>query len=432
MAETVRARIRMYRHGLGDCFLVTLPRQNGSNYFIMIDCGVVLGTSDANTMMTTVVADIAATTGGHVDLLAATHGHWDHISGFVQAADAFKNLTFGQVWLAWTEDPTDPLAKTLSQERSDALNGLRLSANHLRLAGDDDRAEMIGSLLEFFGATGGSSTNDALEAVRQKVATPRYCHPLDPPVELTDPAARIYVLGPPRDEVLIRTALPTSRVAGTSTYRMALNVFLNDVASALGNPVPDSPFGSQFRIPLPAARSMDFFNRRYVSTDTWRQIDGAWLEGSPQLALQLDSATNNTSLVLAIELANGDVLLFAADAQVGNWISWQDLNWTVNGHTVTGPDLLRRTIVYKVGHHGSFNATLREKGLEMMDSLQTALIPVDHDMAMKKNWDKIPLPALLDALTTRTRGAVVRADQPAPPSLAQQLVETKLYFELTV
>jgi hypothetical protein len=213
---------------------------------------------------------------------------------------------------------------------------------------------------------------------------------------------------------------------------MALNVFLNDVASALGNPVPDSPFGSQFRIPLPAARSMDFFNRRYVSTDTWRQIDGAWLEGSPQLALQLDSATNNTSLVLAIELANGDVLLFAADAQVGNWISWQDLNWTVNGQTVTGPDLLRRTIVYKVGHHGSFNATLREKGLDMMDSLQTALIPVDHDMAMKKNWDKIPLPALLDALTTKTKGAVVRADQPAPPSLAQQLVETKLYFELTV
>jgi hypothetical protein len=35
------------------------------------------------------------------------------------------------------------------------------------------------------------------------------------------------------------------------------------------------------------------------------------------MALQLDSATNNTSLVIAIELADGAVLIFAADAQWG-------------------------------------------------------------------------------------------------------------------
>ncbi|MCA1647523.1 MAG: hypothetical protein LC797_19365, partial [Chloroflexi bacterium] len=426
MAQTFRARVRMYRHGLGDCFLVTLPRRDGSNYFIMIDCGVVLGTADPNTKMAEVVANIVATTGGHVDLLAATHAHWDHISGFTQAADALKQLSFGQVWLAWTEDPTDSLANTLGHERAQALNGLRLSANHLRLAGDDEHAAMIGSLLEFFGATGGPSTNDALDAIRQKVASPRYCRPQDPPVELTDPDVRLYVLGPPRDETLIRMALPTSNHPGTSTYSMALDRFLNDVAAALGTTVPDSPFGAQFAIPMPAAQAMDFFARHYWGADAWRRIDGAWLEGSPQLALQLDSATNNTSLVLGIELGNGDVLLFAGDAQVGNWISWQDLRWTVGSRTVTGPDLLRRTIVYKVGHHGSYNATLREKGLEMMDSLQTALVPVDHDMAVKKNWGKIPLPSLLDALTAKTKGAVVRADQPGPTVLAPHLVEDKL------
>jgi hypothetical protein len=432
MADTFRAKVRMYRPGLGDCFLVTLPRQNGSNYFIMIDCGVVLGTPDANTRMAAVVADIVATTAGHVDLLAATHAHWDHISGFLQAADAFRNLSFDEVWLAWTEDPTDPLAKALTQERTQALNGLRLSASHLRLAGDDDRAMMIGSLLEFFGASSGPSTVDALEAIRQKVASPRYCRPQDPPVDLHDPAARLYVMGPPRDETLIRMALPTARNPASSTYTMALDTFLNNVASALGTVAPDSPFGIQFSIPAPAAQTMDFFSQRYWRTDPWRHIDGAWLEGSPELALQLDSATNNTSLVLAIELAGGDVLLFAADAQVGNWVSWQDLSWTSATRTVTGPDLLRRTIVYKVGHHGSYNATLREKGLEMMDSLQTALIPVDHDMAVKKHWDKIPLPGLIDALTAKTRGAVVRADQPGPASLAPHLVEDKLYFELTI
>jgi hypothetical protein len=101
---------------------------------------------------------------------------------------------------------------------------------------------------------------------------------------------------------------------------------------------------------------MDFFRDRYFgangSGDEWRRIDSAWLDGSSELALALDSATNNTSLVLAIEFPNGNVLLFVADAQVGNWLSWQNLKWTVDGREVTGPDILRRTVFYKVGHHG--------------------------------------------------------------------------------
>ena len=62
------------------------------------------------------------------------------------------------------------------------------------------------------------------------------------------------------------------------------------------------------------------------------------------LAMQLDQDTNNTSLVLAFELGprkeSGPVLLFAADAQVGNWLSWQNVTWTFEGRTITGPDLL--------------------------------------------------------------------------------------------
>jgi hypothetical protein len=49
----------------------------------------------------------------------------------------------------------------------------------------------------------------------------------------------------------------------------------------------------------------------------------------------------------------------------------------VNGKTMTGPDLLKRAIFYKVGHHGSHNATLKEKGLEEMERLRVAMIPVD-------------------------------------------------------
>jgi hypothetical protein len=175
---------------------------------------------------------------------------------------------------------------------------------------------------------------------------------------------------------------------------------------------------------------MDFFKANYWSYDAWRRIDGDWLDVSTELALQLDSATNNTSLVLAIELAGGDVLLFAADAQVGNWESWQDLHWTVHDNTVTGPDLLKRTIFYKVGHHGSHNATLREHGLEMMEKLRIAAIPVDHVMAVKKRWGQMPLPALVDALTEKTSGALLRSDAAAPESVAGSVKSTDLYFEI--
>jgi hypothetical protein len=51
----------------------------------------------------------------------------------------------------------------------------------------------------------------------------------------------------------------------------------------------------------------------------------------------------------------------------------------VDGKTVTGPDLLRDAIFYKVGHHGSHNATLQAQGLEQMQRLRVAMIPVDHE-----------------------------------------------------
>ena len=49
--------------------------------------------------------------------------------------------------------------------------------------------------------------------------------------------------------------------------------------------------------------------------------------------------TNNTSLVLAIErIADGKVLLFPADAQEGNWLSWHDvaIEWNVIGGAGAG------------------------------------------------------------------------------------------------
>ena len=76
----------------------------------------------------------------------------------------------------------------------------------------------------------------------------------------------------------------------------------------------------------------------------------------------MNNATNNASLVLAFELSKGGkVLLFVGDAQAGNWWSWSEGEFDDDGTKVTAQDLLGRTVLYKVGHHGSYNATLKGK-----------------------------------------------------------------------
>ena len=111
-------RVRMYRHGLGDCFLITLPKTDGTPFYIMIDCGIVVGSPNPS-IMEDVVESIIADTNGFVDILVVTHEHYDHVSGFAIAQNLFAEkrtpgkLAVGQVWFAWTEDPADTLANRL-------------------------------------------------------------------------------------------------------------------------------------------------------------------------------------------------------------------------------------------------------------------------------------------------------------------------------
>jgi metallo-beta-lactamase superfamily protein len=443
-----RAKIRMYRQGLGDCFLITLPRTGRAGgrrpYYIMIDCGVILGTENAADKMAKVVDNIVADTNGEIDLLVVTHEHFDHVSGFVQAQESFKNLKVHEVWLAWTENPRDRLAQKLRADRDSALASLRLAVAEFQLAGDAQSAEELGGVLEFFGAAKGASTKDALEFARKLTPgkPPRYCLPKgeDNPIRLNGANVDVYVLGPPHDEKQLRKINPSKRARETYGLALAgLDLFVDGPGAALaaGSDDPDRPFNPVNEIPFTVAREMDFFKQRYWSPkaadEDWRRIDTAWLQGAPELALQLDSLTNNTSLALAIELADGDVLLFVADAQVGNWLSWQDLAWDVKKRKVTGPGLLEKAIFYKVGHHASHNATLKEKGLELMKNLRVAMIPVDEVMAKKKRWNHMPLPELVKELAKQTNGAVVRADKPLPQT--DERLEggpNNLYYELTL
>src|ERR1700686_3227572 len=71
-------RVRMYRVGFGDFFLMTVPGKNGPAH-ILIDCGVhAKPLGDMNEC----VKNMAQTTNSKLALVILTHYHADHMSGF--------------------------------------------------------------------------------------------------------------------------------------------------------------------------------------------------------------------------------------------------------------------------------------------------------------------------------------------------------------
>jgi glyoxylase-like metal-dependent hydrolase (beta-lactamase superfamily II) len=109
-------RVRMYRLGLGECFLLSFARL-GVPFHMLIDCGVMHGRQGRHPPIRQVVEDIWRTTAGRLDVLVVTHRHWDRISGFVDAGDIFERMAVDQVWLSWTEDPRDVEARRLAHVR---------------------------------------------------------------------------------------------------------------------------------------------------------------------------------------------------------------------------------------------------------------------------------------------------------------------------
>src|SRR4051812_44005519 len=71
-------RVRMYRQGFGDCFLLGFTTA-GKTRFVMIDCGVVTAATEGKAKIKAVIDDVVKETGGRIDLLVVTHEHWDHL-----------------------------------------------------------------------------------------------------------------------------------------------------------------------------------------------------------------------------------------------------------------------------------------------------------------------------------------------------------------
>ena len=464
--------VRMYRIGHGDCFLLAFPAETPEKpCYVLIDCGYKPGSPKFLKATPAEVAEnIKAATGGFVDVVMVTHEHQDHVNAFTESN--FKDIRFGECWFAWTEDPNDAQANALRERFKDRLLTLVQARQRLALAEKGSSSETARSRVEDFLSfeLGGEEETLALAAAGNSVLPAavaensqnkramklvrtlagdkvRYLRPHDEVLSLPGVAAvKVFTLGPPKDEALLHSMDPEG---DESFHGLAFSAHSEAgyFAAALtqrGEEAADSPFARRYRVgwdeALDAGAGQTFWHQYYDGTKgapspvkrseakevesapPWRRIDHDWLHASEQLALDMNNDTNNGSLVVAFELEpGGKVLLFAADAQRGNWISWDRGTWKDGEREVTAQSLLARTVLYKVGHHGSHNATLdggADSGYASLGWMGqgeyggefTAMITAVRPWAeTQKGWDH-PLKAIKDALLEKAAGRVFQTD----------------------
>lgn len=440
-------KVRMYNPGFGDCMLLAFKAKENEARYMLIDFGVHHLYPEREEKTKAIAEDIKKATGNKLDVVAITHEHTDHLYGFKYNEEIFKNVDIEDLWLAWTENPRDSVAKKLKKKYGRKIRALESAAHQLK-ATNKPFANALQGVLEFEAlddlkaAKNGKKTQlDYLRNKSKKKLKKKsdYRQPKETPLHIPDvKGVKIYVLGPPRDVDWIKKLQKKSELYPKFADLDELDAFAYAALAAARSETPTDEEKQYFNLGRPFQKHFEiskvmapedseyskFFQKHYGFSDKdsddlkYRRIETDWLSAAEALALDISSKTNNTSLVLAIELTETHprkVLLFVGDAQVGNWLSWHDLEWPgegQNGETVTTEDLLRRTVLYKVGHHGSHNATLSHKGLEMMDSPDlVAMIPVDEKWANNKMRWEHPAEKLLNRLTERTKGRIIRTDE---------------------
>lgn len=399
-------RIRMYRVGFGDFFLMSVPA-GGQQAHILIDCGVhahdIGAMGDALKLM-------KADTGGKLALVIMTHRHADHISGFASGKAIFDTMTVEQVWMPWFEKPE---GKAAAVQEGITKTATRLAAAFpARAALSDDERQyqrMAGNILGIT-AGGDALALQVLHSFKTQAGTPT---PVGyyaagetaalPPI-LANAGLTASVLGPPTDLALVAQMDNAAHQYLTEDEGDADTAARAPFDDVYAIPAFDWPTGR--RAPEPLFTIDDIVNR----------VDSSQPALLAAAAKSADNAINNQSLVVLFTFA-GKSLLFCGDAQWGNWANFLFGGpFGTPGHTgltKQSADILGKLDFLKVGHHGSTNAT----PIDVVKALNSGCAAMcSTDPGAYGNPDKgteVPRIPLLDALDAKINGRLARSDQVA-------------------
>jgi hypothetical protein len=352
--------IRSYQVGFGDCFLLTFQYPAGTidPVQILIDCGSTGMPKKLTTGLPAVAKAIAKDCGNKLTAVIATHRHADHINGFATAAggkgpgDTLRALKPELVLQPWTEDP-----KVEKDARSPALagSGSKKGFGPARfVAGLNGMHEFAALILHDVKRLGrtlpvrtaaqlsflGEENLKNLAAVKNLMTMGKKNKYLSygdrTGLEKLLPGVKIHVLGPPTPKQF--PDVEKQRSKDSSEFWHILGASANHLTSARAA----APFATRF-----AAKSRP-------AGVTWfiPRIIAAHAEQRLELVRILDDVMNNTSLILLFEIGKMK-FLFPGDAQIENW----SYALKAAPEAAANRSLLAQTDFYKVGHHGSLNAT---------------------------------------------------------------------------
>jgi hypothetical protein len=346
--------LHVYQVGFGDCFLLTFHYPNTKRH-VLIDYGTTeLADGVPKNQMQFIAKDIAATCGDKLHAVVVSHRHKDHISGFATNAsgngtgDRIRALKPDVVVQPWTEDP---------RAKKDAKKPTRTPSDRAAIAALDAMHPLTEAIFtEAMRGMHSAATPRERALYRQLTMEGMENIGNEPAVRnlatlgkrrvyvfagsasgLANilPGVKITVLGPP---TVAQTATVLKQRDEDQTEFWMLRA-LQSLGLALLIKAPRGIFKGRAAKDGPLPPSVRWFVPRL------RNMRAAELL---QIVRIMDDAMNNTSVILLFEVGK-QKLLFPGDAQIENWefaLSQPKLKKLLTGVTV-----------YKVGHHGSRNAT---------------------------------------------------------------------------
>lgn len=369
--------VRMYNVGFGDSFLLSFPVGNDHRH-VLVDCGAHTKGTLGN--LEKVAQNVREVTNNHLTAVVATHRHQDHIWGFERARETFRQMSIDEVWLPWVEELANTEARSMWKKHDQtramlearlnvAAAGIRRNAVEAVLLNLKPNQVALDELRSRFG-----KGSDGVKYLYGKHADLIAPGGIDGLV--------VKVLGPPKSEAFLKKMKPPK----AERWSLA-------VAGEAESDSSESPFDQRWEDP----NAVDYWSKEDsgVFNDAERDIFKSRLSDCLDLAFALEDAVNNSSLVLLFIFGNQG-LLMSGDAQWGNWQYWMEQS--------IGDEVFERVTLYKVGHHGSHNATPKSV-IDRLPEKLAVLVPTHP-----KPFSTIPEQKLIDALKTRSGDRVVRSD----------------------
>jgi beta-lactamase superfamily II metal-dependent hydrolase len=398
----------MYRVGFGDFFLLSVRKDDKVEH-VLVDCGVHAKPTNS---MGDAIEQLRLDTGGKIALIVMTHRHADHISGFASGAETFRNFTVGKVWMPWFEDRGDPTAVRFQANLEAVALKLQLSFAARADKADEQYFNMAENATGPLDVAGISSNQVALDTLHSGFAggttTIQYLKAGDVPEfppELIDIGLGAQILGPPSDPALI------SQMDGKA------HQYLTEIDAAIDAQAAPAPiFDDSFTSHQPDYDPASLGSGGSARIET--AIKAAQPDVVRAIAQKADNTLNNQSVVVLFTY-NGKKLLFAGDAQWGNWQNFLFGGaFNSSGHTKLTPEaikILKSIDFYKVGHHGSTNATPIDALEAMREGIVAMCSTAVGAYGKVKNKSEVPRLPLMEALRKKTGGKLARSDQVAVP-----------------